>query len=152
MTDEGHKDRARHEAMRKHAQRLKEVLNPKVLPPSIERLQGKVHDTFHGDKAQRGVKESEATATTAPNLSAATASNTERKKTPKRQRQVGDLLNEHDVAAKLSKSVQTIRRWRMLDKGPKFFKLGGNVRYKPEDVAAWLNEQPSGGEQPKKGK
>jgi|SRR5579872_1128087 len=70
----------------------------------------------------------------------------------KRRQTTGDLLNEHDVAARLSKSVQTIRRWRMLKKGPKFFKVVGNVRYKPEDVAAWLNEQPSGGEQPKKGK
>ena len=101
------------------------------------------------DKAQPGEKTE---ATTAPKLSAAVASTTQRKKTAKRQRQAGDLLNEHDVAYTLSVSVQTIRRWRVYRRGPKFIKVGFNVRYKPEDVAAWLNEQPSGGEQPRKGK
>jgi predicted DNA-binding transcriptional regulator AlpA len=69
-----------------------------------------------------------------------------------RRRQAGDLLNEHDVAARLSKSVQTIRRWRMFKEGPKFFKVGASVRYKAEDVATWLDAQPTGGAQPKKGK
>lgn len=151
MTDERDKDEARHEAARKHTQRLKEALNPNLLPPGIERLQAKLQATFQGGKGQRNVK-TEATSTTAPKLSAAAASTTQHKKTPKRQRQLGDLLNDHDVALKLSKSVQTLRRWRLLDKGPKFFKVVGNVRYKPEDVAAWLNEQPSGGEKPRKGK
>jgi hypothetical protein len=150
MTDERDKDEARHEALREHSQRLKEALDPNLLPPAIQRLQAKLQATFQG--GQWGVK-TEATSTTAPKLSApAAASTTQRKKTPMQQRQAGDLLDEHGVAAKLSKSVQTLRRWRLLDKGPKFFKVGSNVRYKPEDVAAWLNEQPSGGEQPKKGK
>lgn len=75
-----------------------------------------------------------------------------RSATGKRRRQAGELLDEHDVATRLSVSVQTIRRWRMLRRGPKFVKVGFHVRYKPEDVAAWLNQQPTGGDQPKKGK
>jgi hypothetical protein len=147
MTDERDKDEARREAAREHAQRLKEALNPKHVPPGIERLLA----TFQGDKAQRGSK-TEATSLSAPKRSVAAAS-TQRKKTPTRQRQAGDLLNEHNVAAALSVSVQTIRRWRMSGRGPKFVKVNGyNVRYKPEDVTAYLNGQPSGGGQSKKGK
>jgi hypothetical protein len=55
------------------------------------------------------------------------------------------LLNEHDIAEHLRVSVATVRRWRILRQGPTFIKIGAAVRYKPEDLAAWLDSRPSGG-------
>ncbi len=57
-----------------------------------------------------------------------------------------DLLNEHDVARITGLSVASVRRWRLVRQGPKYLKIGAAVRYKPEDVAAWLESRPTGGE------
>jgi predicted DNA-binding transcriptional regulator AlpA len=57
------------------------------------------------------------------------------------------LLNEHDVARITGMSVASVRRWRLLRQGPKFLKIGSAVRYRSEDIAAWLNSRPTGGEQ-----
>ena len=59
---------------------------------------------------------------------------------------IADLLNEHDVARITGLSVASVRRWRLLRQGPKYLKIGAAVRYKPEDVAAWIASRPSGGE------
>ncbi len=58
------------------------------------------------------------------------------------------LLNEHDVAGITGLSVASVRRWRLLRQGPKYLKIGAAVRYKPEDVWAWLESRPSGGGHP----
>lgn len=58
----------------------------------------------------------------------------------------GKLLNEYQVAEVTSVSVATVRRWRLLSQGPRFLKIGAAVRYRPEDVEAWLNSRPTGGE------
>ena len=55
------------------------------------------------------------------------------------------LLNEHDVARITAMSIATVRRWRLLRQGPKYIKIGAAVRYKPEDIVAWLESRPSGG-------
>ena len=57
------------------------------------------------------------------------------------------LLNEFDVAGITGLSVASVRRWRLLRQGPKYLKIGAAVRYKPEDVAAWLASRPTGGGQ-----
>jgi predicted DNA-binding transcriptional regulator AlpA len=57
-----------------------------------------------------------------------------------------DLLNEHQVAQRLGLSVATIRRFRLLRRGPKYLKVSSAaVRYRPEDVEIWLTSRPSGG-------
>jgi predicted DNA-binding transcriptional regulator AlpA len=56
-----------------------------------------------------------------------------------------ELLNEFDVARITGLSVGSVRRWRLLRQGPRFLKIGAAVRYKPEDVSAWLQSRPSGG-------
>lgn len=56
------------------------------------------------------------------------------------------LLSERQVARITGMSVATVRRWRLLGQGPKYLKLNAAVRYRPEDVAAWLESRPSGGE------
>ena len=59
---------------------------------------------------------------------------------------LGTLLNEHDVARITGLSVASVRRWRLLRQGPKYIKIGAAVRYKPEDLTAWLASRPTGGE------
>jgi predicted DNA-binding transcriptional regulator AlpA len=57
------------------------------------------------------------------------------------------LLNEHDVARITGLSVASVRRWRLLRQGPKYLKIGSAVRYKREDITAWISSRPTGGEQ-----
>lgn len=61
------------------------------------------------------------------------------------------LLNEHDVARIIGVSVASVRRWRLLHQGPKYRKLGAAVRYSPDDLAAWIETMPTGGETLKTG-
>jgi len=56
-----------------------------------------------------------------------------------------ELLTEHDVARITGMSVASVRRWRLLRTGPKFIKIGAAVRYRSEDLAAWLQGRPTGG-------
>jgi len=56
------------------------------------------------------------------------------------------LLNERDIARITAMSLATVRRWRLFRQGPKFIKLGAAVRYRPEDLAAWLDSRPASGE------
>jgi predicted DNA-binding transcriptional regulator AlpA len=58
---------------------------------------------------------------------------------------IGSLLNEHDVARLTGLSVASVRRWRLFGHGPRYLKLGAAVRYKAEDISAWLESRPSGG-------
>lgn len=55
------------------------------------------------------------------------------------------LLTEEDVAMQLHVSVASVRRWRLEKRGPLFIKVGFLVRYRPEDVEAWLAALPTGG-------
>jgi predicted DNA-binding transcriptional regulator AlpA len=60
---------------------------------------------------------------------------------------LSELLTEHDVARVTGLSVASVRRWRLFKQGPRYLKLGSAVRYRPEDVRAWLESRPTGGEQ-----
>jgi predicted DNA-binding transcriptional regulator AlpA len=59
---------------------------------------------------------------------------------------IENLVNEREVARITGMSLATVRRWRLLGKGPKYLKVGSAVRYRPEDVAAWIASRPTGGE------
>lgn len=48
------------------------------------------------------------------------------------------LLNEHQVADSCAISVLTLRKWRVEGRGPRYVKIGTLVRYRPEDVDAWI--------------
>jgi hypothetical protein len=63
----------------------------------------------------------------------------ERRKVP------ANLMTEDDVAERLNVSVGSLRRWRLLRKGPVFSKIGSLVRYRPEDIDSWLAALPKGG-------
>ena len=42
----------------------------------------------------------------------------------------------------LSRCRRTLEKMRTTGKGPKFKKLGNNVRYRPGDLDAWVNGAP----------
>ena len=54
------------------------------------------------------------------------------------------LITSKRAAAALGVKLQTLRAWRMTGKGPRYVRLGdnrlGRVAYRPEDVAAWIEE------------
>lgn len=64
-----------------------------------------------------------------------------------REHELSGLFNDRQVAERLGVSVALVRRWRLLGQGPRYCKLGAAVRYRPEDLAAWLESRPSGGGQ-----
>ena len=58
-----------------------------------------------------------------------------------------NLLDEHAAAKFYAISVATLRRWRWLHTGPRFYKLGASVRYRLADLEAYLHRTPTGGDQ-----
>jgi len=56
------------------------------------------------------------------------------------------FLNEQEVSKRLNISVATLRRWRLEKRGPVFVKVGSLVRYRPEDLDAWVAALPTGGD------
>jgi predicted DNA-binding transcriptional regulator AlpA len=56
------------------------------------------------------------------------------------------LLTENDVSQRIHVSLAALRRWRVERRGPRYLKLGALVRYRVEDLEAWLNSQPTGGD------
>jgi len=52
---------------------------------------------------------------------------------------VEQLYNRSDLARLLGVSIKTLEKWAWEGKGPAFVKVGGHlVRYRPSDVAAYL--------------
>lgn len=49
------------------------------------------------------------------------------------------LMDQRDLAKYLGKSIAWCERARWAGDGPQFVKLGRNVRYRAEDVLAWIN-------------
>ncbi len=54
------------------------------------------------------------------------------------QQEPAKFLKQRQVADMLGVTVRCLERWRARGEGPKFFKLVGQIRYLPSDVAAWL--------------
>jgi len=57
-----------------------------------------------------------------------------------------NLMTEAEVSKRLNVSVASLRRWRLLSRGPQFVKVGALVRYRPEDLDSWIAAQPTGGD------
>lgn len=53
-------------------------------------------------------------------------------------------LTTQEVADTLRTSVETVRYWRHINKGPKSFKVGRRVLYAVEDVEAFIAEARTG--------
>jgi predicted DNA-binding transcriptional regulator AlpA len=56
---------------------------------------------------------------------------------------VKELLTEKEAAAFFSIERNTLNKWRSIGKGPKYYKIGGAVRYKISDLEAFI--RPLGG-------
>jgi predicted DNA-binding transcriptional regulator AlpA len=52
-------------------------------------------------------------------------------------------LTPNEVAALTRASVDTLRYWRHLGRGPRSFELGRRVVYARTDVLAWIEEERS---------
>lgn len=49
------------------------------------------------------------------------------------------LLTPREVATYLSVPTSTLYAWRRLGTGPRWLKVGHYVRYRPDDVEAWID-------------
>ncbi|WP_424984631.1 helix-turn-helix domain-containing protein [Microbulbifer sp. S227A] len=49
-------------------------------------------------------------------------------------------LNQTELAARWKISPRTLERWRWIDEGPHFPKIGGRVIYRLEDIEAFERE------------
>ena len=59
-----------------------------------------------------------------------------------------NFLTEKEVARQLRVSLASLRRWRLMQRGPRFVKVGALVRYRPEDLEQWTEGLPAGGTAP----
>jgi predicted DNA-binding transcriptional regulator AlpA len=55
------------------------------------------------------------------------------------------LLTETEVSKQLRVSLAALRKWRVMNRGPQFLKIGSLVRYRQCDVDNWLASLPVGG-------
>lgn len=55
------------------------------------------------------------------------------------------LMRPHETAATLQVSIRTLEYWRAHGDGPKFVRVGRHVRYRLDDISAWLDERSSTG-------
>lgn len=58
------------------------------------------------------------------------------------------FLTETEVSQQTHISLGTLRRWRLENRGPHYYKFGSLVRYAESDLEVWLVAQPSGGDTP----
>ena len=54
---------------------------------------------------------------------------------------------ETEVEALTGLRVKTLQRWRLINRGPRFVRLGRCVRYPADDLYRWITSQPGGGHQ-----
>ena len=52
-----------------------------------------------------------------------------------------ELIREREAARVLAVSYATLRRWRYLGRGPRFYRIGRCVRYRKEDVEHFVTNQ-----------
>ena len=52
-----------------------------------------------------------------------------------------ELRNETAVAKQLDCEVKTLQAWRCRGVGPPFIRVGRLVRYRPQDIEAWIESR-----------
>lgn len=45
-----------------------------------------------------------------------------------------------ELAAQLRVTQETLANWRIKQVGPRFLRIGGQIRYRTRDVDTWLND------------
>jgi hypothetical protein len=58
---------------------------------------------------------------------------------------VPTLWTDKQVAAFLNVSLASVRRWRLTDFGPPFYRVGASIRYDPKACSSWLESRRGGG-------
>lgn len=66
---------------------------------------------------------------------------TNRKTTRKRSAAQDRLCTPEEVADRLVVSAKTLANWRSSGVGPAYARIGGRVRYRDADIAAWIDAQ-----------
>ena len=61
-----------------------------------------------------------------------------------------NFLTEKEVAKQIRVSLASLRRWRLVQRGPRFVKVGALVRYRPEDLEQWMETLTVGGTTPQR--
>jgi predicted DNA-binding transcriptional regulator AlpA len=51
--------------------------------------------------------------------------------------------SQRQLAAHLGCSIATLQRWRRIGTGPEYRRIGAAIRYRVDDVRAWLDKQPA---------
>lgn len=51
-----------------------------------------------------------------------------------------NLLRQTDLEKMLGLKPSTLEQMRLTGRGPRFCKIGRSVRYRIEDVSAWINQ------------
>lgn len=55
--------------------------------------------------------------------------------------QMTEFMDPEGLAALLGVPVRTVYAWRHRGEGPRGYKVGRHVRYRVEDVEAWLEDR-----------
>ena len=51
---------------------------------------------------------------------------------------ISNLLTELEAATRIGISLSTMRRWRRANTAPNYFRVGGILRYRPEDIDKFI--------------
>lgn len=54
---------------------------------------------------------------------------------------IDELIPTSGAARIIGVSEGTLRYWRYMDQGPQSFRVGRHVKYRREDIEAWLQSQ-----------
>jgi len=54
------------------------------------------------------------------------------------EKSLGTLLTTEEAVERLGVHPSTVRRWRLDDVGPRYFKIGSIYRYPADALEAWL--------------
>jgi excisionase family DNA binding protein len=61
--------------------------------------------------------------------------------TPGQPHELSALLSPSEVSRYLGVPLGTLANWRYRGRGPASLRVGRHVRYRPQDIAAWVEEQ-----------
>lgn len=50
-----------------------------------------------------------------------------------------NLITPPQLSARIGIKETTLANWRVLGRGPRFIRVGRSIRYRSEDVEAWLS-------------
>jgi excisionase family DNA binding protein len=59
----------------------------------------------------------------------------------KHEHQTSEYITDREVARRLGLAVATLRGWRSAGEGPPFYRFGRAVRYRLDEVEAWVTGQ-----------